>query len=136
MPMEARDIENLIRATRQFAELSEATMKAAAAAMVKNRSSRADANGFGVHVDVGGSVSGHIAAANPAWSGGARQRSYVCCITSATTKEPTMSTVDVRCRVEPELKEEAPAVFKASGLDVSTPIRLFLAYQPGVRTHD
>lgn len=37
-----------------------------------------------------------------------------------------MSTVDVRCRVEPELKEEATAVLKASGLDLSTAIRLFL----------
>ena len=37
-----------------------------------------------------------------------------------------MLTVDVRCRVEPELKEEATAVLKASGLDVSTAIRLFL----------
>ncbi|MRD48004.1 type II toxin-antitoxin system RelB/DinJ family antitoxin [Caenimonas koreensis] len=37
-----------------------------------------------------------------------------------------MLTVDVRCRVEPELKEEATAILKASGLDVSTAIRLFL----------
>ena len=37
-----------------------------------------------------------------------------------------MLTVDVRCRVEPELKEEAAAVLKASGLDMSTAIRLFL----------
>jgi len=37
-----------------------------------------------------------------------------------------MLTVDVRCRVEPELKEEATAVLKAAGLDVSTAIRLFL----------
>lgn len=37
-----------------------------------------------------------------------------------------MLTVDVRCRIEPELKEEATAVLKASGLDVSTAIRLFL----------
>lgn len=37
-----------------------------------------------------------------------------------------MLTVDVRCRVEPELKDEATAVLKASGLDVSTAIRLFL----------
>lgn len=37
-----------------------------------------------------------------------------------------MLTVDVRCRVEPELKREAAAVLKASGLDVSTAIRLFL----------
>ena len=37
-----------------------------------------------------------------------------------------MLTVDVRCRVEPELKEEAAAVLKASGLNMSTAIRLFL----------
>lgn len=37
-----------------------------------------------------------------------------------------MLTVDVRCRVEPELKYEATAVLKAAGLDVSTAIRLFL----------
>jgi DNA-damage-inducible protein J len=37
-----------------------------------------------------------------------------------------MLTVDVRCRVEPELKREAAAVLKAVGLDVSTAIRLFL----------
>ena len=37
-----------------------------------------------------------------------------------------MLTVDVRSRVEPELKREATAVLKASGLDVSTAIRLFL----------
>lgn len=37
-----------------------------------------------------------------------------------------MLTVDVRARVEPELKKEAAAVLKASGLDVSTAIRLFL----------
>ena len=37
-----------------------------------------------------------------------------------------MMTVDVRSRVEPELKEQAAAVLKASGLDVSTAIRLFL----------
>ncbi|GAB1388643.1 hypothetical protein MASR1M6_08240 [Rubrivivax sp.] len=37
-----------------------------------------------------------------------------------------MLTVDVRCRVEPELKREAAAVLKAAGLDVSTAIRLFL----------
>jgi DNA-damage-inducible protein J len=33
-----------------------------------------------------------------------------------------MMTVDVRSRVEPELKEQAAAVLKASGLDVSTAI--------------
>lgn len=37
-----------------------------------------------------------------------------------------MLTVDVRSRVEPELKEEATVVFRATGLDVSTAIRLFL----------
>lgn len=37
-----------------------------------------------------------------------------------------MMTVDVRSRVEPELKAEAAAVLKAAGLDVSTAIRLFL----------
>jgi len=37
-----------------------------------------------------------------------------------------MLTVDVRSRVEPELKRAAAAVLKASGLDVSTAIRLFL----------
>lgn len=37
-----------------------------------------------------------------------------------------MLTVDVRSRVEPELKREAAAVLKASGLDLSTAIRLFL----------
>lgn len=37
-----------------------------------------------------------------------------------------MLTVDVRSRVEPELKSEAAAVLKASGLDLSTAIRLFL----------
>jgi DNA-damage-inducible protein J len=37
-----------------------------------------------------------------------------------------MLTVDVRARVEPELKHEAAAVLKAAGLDVSTAIRLFL----------
>ena len=37
-----------------------------------------------------------------------------------------MLTVDVRSRVEPELKREATAVLKAAGLDVSTAIRLFL----------
>ena len=37
-----------------------------------------------------------------------------------------MMTVDVRSRVESELKDEATALLKASGLDVSTAIRLFL----------
>lgn len=37
-----------------------------------------------------------------------------------------MLTVDVRARVEPQLKREAAAVLKAAGLDVSTAIRLFL----------
>ena len=37
-----------------------------------------------------------------------------------------MLTTEVRSRVEPELKEEAAAVLKAAGLDVSTAIRLFL----------
>lgn len=37
-----------------------------------------------------------------------------------------MMTVDVRSRVEPELKQEAAAILKAAGLDVSTAIRLFL----------
>ena len=37
-----------------------------------------------------------------------------------------MLTVDVRSRVEAELKRDAAAVLKASGLDVSTAIRLFL----------
>ena len=37
-----------------------------------------------------------------------------------------MLTVNVRARVELELKEEAAAVLKAAGLDVSTAIRLFL----------
>lgn len=37
-----------------------------------------------------------------------------------------MFTVDVRSRVEPELKHEAAAILKAAGLDVSTAIRLFL----------
>ena len=37
-----------------------------------------------------------------------------------------MLTVDVRSRVEPELKNEAAAVLPAAGLDVSTAIRLFL----------
>ena len=37
-----------------------------------------------------------------------------------------MMTVDVRFRVEPELKRDAAAVLSASGLDLSTAIRLFL----------
>jgi DNA-damage-inducible protein J len=37
-----------------------------------------------------------------------------------------MMTVDVRSRVEAELKSEATAVLKGMGLDVSTAIRLFL----------
>lgn len=37
-----------------------------------------------------------------------------------------MLTVDVRSRVEPELKREAVAILEASGLDMSTAIRLFL----------
>jgi DNA-damage-inducible protein J len=37
-----------------------------------------------------------------------------------------MMTVDVRSRVEPALKRDAAAVLKASGLDLSTAIRLFL----------
>lgn len=37
-----------------------------------------------------------------------------------------MLTVDVRSRVEPELKRDAAAVLKAAGLDISTAIRLFL----------
>ena len=37
-----------------------------------------------------------------------------------------MLTVDVRSRIEPELKHEATAILKAAGLDVSTAIRLFL----------
>ncbi len=37
-----------------------------------------------------------------------------------------MLTVDVRSRVDPELKRDAAAVLKAAGLDVSTAIRLFL----------
>ena len=38
----------------------------------------------------------------------------------------TMLTVEVRSRIEPALKDEATAVLKASGLDVSTAIRLFM----------
>ena len=41
-----------------------------------------------------------------------------------------MLTVDVRSRVEPELKREAAAVLNAAGLDVSTAIRLFLRSVP------
>ena len=37
-----------------------------------------------------------------------------------------MLTVDVRARVEPELKREAAEVLNAAGLDLSTAIRLFL----------
>lgn len=37
-----------------------------------------------------------------------------------------MMTVDVRARIEPQLKEQAAAVLQAQGLDVSTAIRLFL----------
>ncbi len=37
-----------------------------------------------------------------------------------------MLTVDVRSRVEPDLKRDAAAVLKAAGLDLSTAIRLFL----------
>ncbi len=37
-----------------------------------------------------------------------------------------MLTVDVRSRIEPELKREAVAVLNACGLDLSTAIRLFL----------
>lgn len=37
-----------------------------------------------------------------------------------------MMTVDVRSRVEPDLKRDAAAVLKAAGLDLSTAIRLFL----------
>ncbi|OIQ83781.1 antitoxin DinJ [mine drainage metagenome] len=37
-----------------------------------------------------------------------------------------MLTVDVRSRIDPALKEEASAILKASGLDLSTAIRLFL----------
>lgn len=37
-----------------------------------------------------------------------------------------MLSADVRSRVEPELKQEAVAILKAAGLDLSTAIRLFL----------
>ena len=37
-----------------------------------------------------------------------------------------MLTADVRSRVEPELKQEAAAILKACGLDLSAAIRLFL----------
>jgi DNA-damage-inducible protein J len=37
-----------------------------------------------------------------------------------------MLSVDVRSRVEPELKREAAAILKAAGLDLSSAIRLFL----------
>jgi DNA-damage-inducible protein J len=37
-----------------------------------------------------------------------------------------MMTVDVRSRVDAELKAEATEILKAMGLDVSTAIRLFL----------
>ena len=40
--------------------------------------------------------------------------------------EVSTVNVDVRFRVEPELKNEAETVLKAAGLDVSTAIRLFL----------
>ena len=38
----------------------------------------------------------------------------------------SMMTVDVRSRVDEELKRQSVAVLKASGLDLSTAIRLFL----------
>jgi DNA-damage-inducible protein J len=37
-----------------------------------------------------------------------------------------MMTADVRSRVEPALKQEAAAILEASGLDLSTAIRLLL----------
>lgn len=37
-----------------------------------------------------------------------------------------MMNVDVRARVEPQLKEQASAVLQDIGLDLSTAIRLFL----------
>jgi DNA-damage-inducible protein J len=37
-----------------------------------------------------------------------------------------MLTVEIRSRIEPALKDEATAVLRASGLDVSTAIRLFM----------
>lgn len=37
-----------------------------------------------------------------------------------------MMNVNVRSRIEPDLKNEAAALLKASGLDISTAIRLFL----------
>ena len=37
-----------------------------------------------------------------------------------------MMTVDVRARVEPQLKRDAATVLQAMGLDLSTAIRLFL----------
>jgi DNA-damage-inducible protein J len=37
-----------------------------------------------------------------------------------------MMTADVRSRVESDLKMEATTILKASGLDMSTAIRLFL----------
>ena len=37
-----------------------------------------------------------------------------------------MMTVDVRCRVEEDLKTDAAAVLKSVGLTTSTAIRLFL----------
>ena len=37
-----------------------------------------------------------------------------------------MMTVDVRARVEPQLKREAATVLRDMGLDLSTAVRLFL----------